>query len=122
MPLLNRKPDLEPQYSKTDQECEGNLKIIENDPIDTDDDDWLADLDMSPREESNESLIADMEALFSDEENAIEIAASKAEALPAQDDWLNEVRALARKHGPFDSGQIMEVIRTLNAPADGSVR
>ena len=114
MPLQSQKPALEPQYSKTDQECEENLKIIENDPIDTDDDDWLADLDMSPTEESNESLIADaMEALSSDDENAIEIAASKAEALPAPDDWLNEVRALARKHGPFDSGQIMEVIRVL---------
>ena len=122
MPSLTQKPDLEHQYSKNDQKCEENLKIIENDPLDTDDDNWLADLDMSPREESNESLIADMEALFSDEENAIEIAASKAEALPAPDDWLNEVRALARKHGPFDSGQIMEVIRVLSAPADGPVR
>jgi hypothetical protein len=113
MPLLNRKSALQHHYSKTDKDCENNLKTI--------DDDLLADLDMAPDHEveSAEELIAALD--LADERARAVISASVADIAPPAD-WLADVRELARKHGPFAPWQIAQIIRTLNAPADEASR
>jgi hypothetical protein len=117
LPLLNRKPDLKSQYSKSDPECAENLKIIEDDL--NFEAELQAAIDRAPTEESDESVLAAIDA-FDDlppaEEAAIELANTKAAALAAA------VRELVRAHGPFDSWQIDQIMRTLNTPADGPAR
>lgn len=109
MPLLNRKSALGHHYSKTDKDCENNLKTI--------DDDLLADLDMAPDSDpkSAEELIAALD--LADEKAAALIPVAVAAIAPIAE-WLADVRELARKHGPFAPSQIVQIIRALNAPAD----
>lgn len=84
----------------------------------TDDDDWLADLETAPAHEveSDAEVMAALEAY----DPRDDVAAPDPVAPVA--DWLADVRELARKHGPFAPWQIVEIIRTLNAPADEASR
>jgi hypothetical protein len=125
VPLLNRKSALEHHYSKAANDCENNLKTIDDGcineaPIDSDDD-LLADLDMPPEvePESAEELIAALN--LADEGTAAIVPASVAAIAPPAE-WLADVRELARKHGPFAPWQIVQIIRALNAPADEASR
>jgi len=40
---------------------------------------------------------------------------------PQPDEWLADFRALARKHRPFSTNQMVEILRALNAVEDPAV-
>ena len=124
MPLLNRKPVPNDQYSTSDDDSDNNLKKIDLSDAERDAavvietaDDMLDDLDMTPalEAESNEEI---MRALDSEDDDTPHYP------LPVTPvaDWLTDVQELARKHGPFAPWQIIKIICALNAPADEASR
>ena len=114
MPLLNRKPVPDNQYSTSDEESDNNLKKFDDGPVDTDDDDLLSDLDLTPSEEA-ETDAEIMAAL--DFCNPPDDVARPDPVAPIAD-WLTDVRELARKHGPFSAAQILQIVRELDPVAD----
>jgi hypothetical protein len=82
-------------------------------------DDLLDDLDLwAPIvEEPTEAMMAALDAVPNDGPDDPIVPAPLA-------DWLVEVRALAQKHGPFATWQVVQIIRELGKvidPADGTV-
>jgi hypothetical protein len=75
--------------------------------VETDD---LLDLDRGPTAEA-ESDADLMKALDSEDF----VASTPA---PQEAEWLADFKALARKHGPFSTSQVMEIFRALNAGDD----
>jgi hypothetical protein len=114
LPLLNRKPVPDNQYSTSDDDSDNNTKTIENGPVDTDDDDLLSDLDLTPSAEA-ETDAEIMAALDSEDE------AAPNPVVPA-DDWLAAVQELARLFGPFSPAQILQIVRELDVPGNEAGR
>lgn len=111
MPLL-RKSNLKDQYSSSDDKFENNLKINDGDLIGADDDllAGLDDMDMS-YVESTEEIMAALDASDANDTRHYPVPVAPVA------DWLVEVRALARKHGPFSAAQITQIVHELEVTA-----
>jgi hypothetical protein len=87
-----------------------NSRKAEQCPVEADDD--LLDLDLGPdAEATDEELIR---ALDSD-------GFVTPDPAPQDAEWLADFKALGRKHRPFSSDQVVEIVRVLfraNEPAD----
>jgi len=118
LPLLNRKPNLNNQYSMSDKDSDNNLKKIDNAPVDADDDDWLTDLDMTPalEAESDAEIMRAVHAIDLDD-----CVTAPGPVAPVAD-WLSDVRELARLYGPFSAAQILQIVRELDVSADEASR
>jgi hypothetical protein len=103
------------EQSQDDRDA-ADVPLAEATPVVTDDDDWLTDLDMTPREESDAEIMAALDAIPNDGPDDPPIAPE-----PAMADWLTDVQELARKHGPFAPWQIVKIICALNAVDDTAV-
>ncbi len=79
------------------------------------DDDLLTELDMIPHAEA-ESDAAIMAALDPSEPDVV-----APDSVPQDTEWLADFKALARKHGPFSTSQVVEILRALNAEDDPAV-
>jgi hypothetical protein len=111
LPLLTRKPDLDNQYSSSDERFDKKIDdALDAGAINEIGDDLLAELEMGTEVETTDELMAALDSFDPDD------SPSEPAPAPAVDDWLIDVRELARKHGPFAPWQIVQIIRTLNSP------
>jgi hypothetical protein len=81
------------------------------------DDDLLSDLDMTPAPEA-ESDAEIMAALDACDPPADVVASDPA---PPEAQWLADFKAVARKHRPFSTAQIVKIFYMLNAVDDPAV-
>jgi hypothetical protein len=79
------------------------------------DEDWLTELDLTPAAEacSDAEVMAALDASDSDFLAPV--------SNPQDAEWLADFKALARKHRPFSTTQMFEILRALNAVDDSAV-
>lgn len=96
-------------------DCSASV-VAANEVIETADD-MLDDLDMTPAHEA-ESDAEIMAALDADDAPADSAVPAPA---PQDAEWLADFKALALKHRPFSSDQVVEIVRVLYRANDLAV-